>query len=462
MLKHSSNHIYIQRDIAFPRSILKHSSSQLKMAMMRPCCKRLKVEGNKVDRLTDLPINVKHLIQKHLSMEEAARMSVLSTPWRQVWASIPKLVFSAQFCQRMPSDTLIHVIQTILWQHSGAIKTFLLNISSIPSSQHSVIDQWMLLLSRNGVMDLTLQNLGNAPYKLPSYMYGVELERLSLSNCIFRPPCSFRGFHKLKKLSLLKVALELDVAASFLWMPNLMFLQVRGGSGFPNSKIYAPKLLRIFFVTEDTKTLELGHFKDCRELKTVILASTRNNQVEATNLTYLLNCWPEVRHFNLNSYYLKSFATEVERLTTSLNSVRALTLFEFNFDDEDQIFSLLGMLRSSPNLEELLFLSSSKKKGGMEVNVNHFEGPACRTLGLNKLERLKIVNFHGSRTEMLFVRSILSSAPSLLKTILNEDADSVHESQCLRISKELMGFPRASPKLEIICEPSKIAREVLY
>ncbi|XP_059306968.1 F-box/FBD/LRR-repeat protein At1g13570-like isoform X2 [Lycium ferocissimum] len=304
------------------------------MAMMR--CKQLEVEGDKLDRLTNLPINVQHRIQESLSIEEAARMSVLSRPWRHVWASIPKLVFSPHFCQSKPSDTLINVINTILLQHHGAIKTFHLNISSIPSSQHSVIDQWMFLLSRNGVMDLTLQNLDNkAPYRLSYPMYGVELERLSLSNCIFKPPCSFRGFHKLKKLSLLKVALE-DVATSFLWMPNLVYLL------------------------------------------------------------------------------------------------------------------------------DLLFLLSSKKNGGVEVNVNHFEGPACRTLGLNKLQQLKIDNFHGSRTEMLFVRSILSSAPLLLKTIINEDADSVHESQRLKISKELMGFPRASPKLEIICEQSEMDTDVLY
>ncbi|XP_060214134.1 uncharacterized protein LOC132641237 [Lycium barbarum] len=201
---------------------------------------------------------------------------------------------------------------------------------------------------------------------------------------------------------------------------------------------------------------------DCQKLKTVILSSSRNNQDKVINLTHLLNCWPEVRHFNLDSYYLKSFATEVERLPTCLNSLRALTLFEFDFDDEGQIFSLLGMLKISPNLEDLLFLLSSKKKGGVEVNVNHFEGPACRTLGLNKLQQLTIDNFHGSRTEMLFVRSILSSASLLLKTILNEDADRVHESQCLKISKELMGFPRVSHKLEIICEPSKVDRDVLY
>ncbi|KAM3327053.1 hypothetical protein P3S67_002179 [Capsicum chacoense] len=117
------------------------------MAMISCDSKRPYVEGDQLDRLTALPISVKHHIQERLSMEEAARM--------------------------------------VLLQHHGAIKTFVLEISSIPPSKHSVIDQWMLLLSRNGIMNLNLLNLQDAaPYILPSYMYDVELESLCLENRI--------------------------------------------------------------------------------------------------------------------------------------------------------------------------------------------------------------------------------------------------------------------------------------
>ncbi|XP_015076038.1 F-box/FBD/LRR-repeat protein At1g13570-like [Solanum pennellii] len=420
---------------------------------MNMICRNLKrrnVEGGKLDRLTNLPINIKYRIQEQLSVEEAARMSVLSTPWRHVWASNPKLVFSPQFCQRKPLTDIIH---TILLQHCGDIKTFSVNISSIPYSQHSVIDQWMLILSRNGVTDLTLQNRSNALYKLPSCIYDRELEGLRLSNCIVKPPCDFRGFHKLKNLTLHQVVLELNDVTSFLWMPYLVTLQVRACSGFPDSKIYAPRLSEIFFLTKRTENLELGHFIDFRKLKTVILISSKQNQDKTMNLTYLLKCWPEINKFALDSYYLKSFATEAERLLPAyLNSLNVITLFEFDFDDEDQISSLLRMLRVSPNLDLLhLVLSSKKKKtDGMEGNVvNHFEEPAYRTLGvLHKLQRLMIKNFHGSKMEMFFVKFIFASAPLLLKTVIHEDAESVDESQSLNIS-ELLGFPRASPKLKM-------------
>ncbi|KAH0753836.1 hypothetical protein KY290_024106 [Solanum tuberosum] len=143
-----------------------------------------------------------------------------------------------------------------------------------------------------------------------------------------------------------------------------------------------------------------------------------------------------------DSYYIKCFATEAERLPAYLNSLNAITIFEFDFDDEDQIFSLLRLLRVSPNLDFLhLVLSSKKKKtDDMEVNVvNHFEGPAYRTLGvLHRLQRLIIKNFH------VYIRV----CTLLLKTVIHEDAESVDESQSLKIS-ELLGFPRASPKLKM-------------
>uniref|UniRef100_A0A3Q7GEV5 F-box domain-containing protein n=1 Tax=Solanum lycopersicum TaxID=4081 RepID=A0A3Q7GEV5_SOLLC len=420
--------------------------------MMCRNLKRRNVEGGKLDRLTNLPINIKYRIQEQLSVEEAARMSVLSTQWRYVWASKPKLVFSPQFCARKP---LTDVIEAILSHHYGDIKSFCVDISSIPCSQHSVIDRWISFLSRNGITDLTLQNQSNALYKLPSCMYDIELESLRLSNCIFKLPCGFRGFHKLKNLTLHQVVLELNDVTPCLWMPYLVTLHVRECSGFPNSKVYAPRLSELFFFTRRTEDLELGHFMDCQKLKTVVLVSSKQNQHEVMNLTYLLKCWPEICSFGLDScYFLKSFATEAERLPTYLNSLKSITLSEFDFDDDDHIFSLLRILTVSPHLVDLHLALNSKKKKTDDMKVinvvNHFEGPAYRTLGvLHKLQRLMINHFHGSKIEMFFVKFIFASAPVLLNTIIHEDVGSVDESQSLKISQELMSFPRASPKLKI-------------
>ncbi|XP_070017724.1 F-box/FBD/LRR-repeat protein At1g13570-like [Nicotiana sylvestris] len=154
-------------------------------------------------------------------------MSVLSSKWRHIWASNPKLRISADYYRKTNQTCTINIINRILLQHYGPIKTFLLDISMINPFEHSVIDLWMLHLSRNGLVELTLQSLEylNAPYKLTPL-----------------PPCSFAGFHKLKSLKSDGVAFELDVATSFLSVPNLLDLMFVKCSGLHHLNLYAPML----------------------------------------------------------------------------------------------------------------------------------------------------------------------------------------------------------------------------
>ncbi|KAH0675422.1 hypothetical protein KY285_023223 [Solanum tuberosum] len=77
------------------------------------------------------------------------------------------------------------------------------------------------------------------------------------------------------------------------------------------------------------------------------------------NLTNLLSCCPQVRDICMDSSYLESFAsgTEVERLPTRLDNVNLVNSY-IDFDDEDQVFFLLRILRSTPNLKDLTLVWS--------------------------------------------------------------------------------------------------------
>ncbi|KAM3301765.1 hypothetical protein P3S67_016267 [Capsicum chacoense] len=263
--------------------------------------KRLKIQRRKrIDRPTDLPIDIKHQIQEKLPVDEAAKMSVLSRPWRH---------------------------------HDGGIKASVLIISSINCMLHCVIDKWMCLLARIGPMDLTIQNLNpndhlyklkqnpsNHLYKLPWHMYSLELEKLDLFNCIFRSPCSFMGFRKLKSLLLHRVTLELTL--------QLLSCQCQN-----HLKIYAPKLMKLSILNDSIETLNLDRFIDNPKLETVALGVNNYQQDKVLNLTYLLNNWPEVIHLRLDCYYLKCFASgiEAERIPTCLNNLRVLFSILFQF-----------------------------------------------------------------------------------------------------------------------------------
>ncbi|XP_016446510.1 F-box/FBD/LRR-repeat protein At1g13570 [Nicotiana tabacum] len=428
--------------------------------MMTDTYKGLEDGRDKLDRLTDLPINVRHQIQEHMTIEDAARMSVLSSNWRHVWASNPKLRISADFCRKRNQTGTIDIINRILLQHYGPIKTFLLDISMIHPSELSVIDLWMLHLSRNGLVELTLRSLEylNAPYKLPSCVYGVELEHLNLSYCIFRPPCSFGGFHKLKSLKLDGVAFELDIATSFLSVPNLLDLMFVRCSGLHHLNLYAPELLCLTFFYCGIETIKWISFKDCQKLKSFAVIPqeevSQNRQHEAMNLVKLLSSLPKVRGLILDGCSLKFLASGnvARRLSTMLNHLDSLEFYGFDFNDEDQICSLLCILRSCLNLKLLKLLLSRIKKGSRKVDLNQLKGQGCSIDELNNLQALRIHRFHGSKLELRFVRLVLASAPILEKMIINVDEE-VSERQATKISKIIGVFAYSRPALtQVICQ----------
>nr|XP_009596505.1 F-box/FBD/LRR-repeat protein At1g13570-like [Nicotiana tomentosiformis] len=428
--------------------------------MMTNSYKRLRDGRDKLDRLTDLSINVRHQIQERMTIEDAARMSVLSSKWRHIWALNPKLTISADFCRKGKQSSTTDIINRVLLHHYGPIKTFLLDLSIINPSEHSVIDLWMLHLSRNGLVELTLQCLEyiNTPYKLPSSVYGVELEHLNLSNCIFRPPCSFRGFRKLKSLSLSRVSFQLDVATSFLFVPNLLDLMFTQCSGLHHLNIYAPELLCLKFSHCGIDTIKWISFKDCRKVKFFAVLPqeevSQNRQHEAMNLVKLLSSLPEVKALILDGCSLKFLASGnvARRLSTMLNHLVNLEFYGFDFNDEDQISSLLCILRSSPNLKLLNLLLSRIKKGSRKIDVNQLKGQGCMIDELNNLRALGIHRFHGSKVELLFVRLVLASAPILEKMIINVDEE-VSERQATKISKIIGVFAYSRPALtQVICQ----------
>ncbi|KAH0672220.1 hypothetical protein KY284_023307 [Solanum tuberosum] len=135
-----------------------------------------------------------------------------------------------------------------------------------------------------------------------------------------------------------------------------------------------------------------------------------------------LNTLIDIINTILSQHYGPSFAsgTEVERLPTRLDNVKFVRSY-IDFDDEDQVSSILRILTSTPNVKDLILdVWSSEIKGGMEEDVNHFEGPAYGTQEFNKLQKLKIAAFCGLKPELLFVRGV-KGVPSGISQIGNNN-----------------------------------------
>ncbi|KAK6802851.1 hypothetical protein RDI58_000635 [Solanum bulbocastanum] len=424
--------------------------------------KRVAVE---VDRLSDLPINVINLIQEYVHLDAAARMSILSSKWRYIWASHPKLLIYEHFSRNRNQSGIIHVINKILSNHSFGepIKTFFLDIIPIHFSDHSLLDQWMLFLSKNGLLELTLKNNNNvnAPYKLPLCVYSIVLlQQLYLSNCILQPPsCNFR---RLENISLTDVIFDLDNESSscfVLCLPILKKLSFVRCRGLYPLNIHAPQLVSFSMSGRGSGTFNLHSILKCQKLDELIYYPQEevSQNDEMINMPQLPIIFPKIRHFVFDRYSLKFMASGIvaKWLPRSFKTLNILHLCDLDLNNTEQMRYLVYLLTSCPNLSELCTVIDCTKSNGLKASLSEIQ--RCKNIKeLNNLEILNLKEFQGSLEEYWFVMSVRASTP-LLKKIIVSFHSGVDEEKASRIYQWLISLTMlpGSPlnKPQIICEP---------
>lgn len=86
----------------------------------------------------------------------------------------------------------------------------------------------------------------------------------------------------------------------------------------------------------------------------------------------------------------------------------------------------------------------------VEPTSDHLESLDCLDRTLNKLQTIEIINLKGSRLQLLLIKLLLAYSPFLDKLIIRSSETS-DASKRFNIAKDIMWFPRASPKAETIC-----------
>ncbi|KAM7519212.1 hypothetical protein LguiB_018174 [Lonicera macranthoides] len=132
-------------------------------------------------------------------------------------------------------------------------------------------------------------------------------------------------------------------------------------------------------------------------------------------------------------------------------SLKDINLISLGFNDFDQVACALCLLRSSPSLKILKIDASTGADEAGEKVVNYMEAQGLE-MGLNQLQTVRLGSFSGLKAEVLFAKLLLSQSPSL-KRMEIENRSGIDAKEGLRISTELMRFPRASNKAEIVYLP---------
>ncbi|XP_015894253.3 F-box/FBD/LRR-repeat protein At1g13570 isoform X1 [Ziziphus jujuba] len=410
------------------------------------------------DLISDLPQSIIESILTHLPIRDAVRTSILSTKWRYKWNSLTQLVFDEK-CVTLCADralvekNLINFITRALFLHQGPIHKFQLSTSYLQSC--SDIDQWILFLSRNDIKELVLELGEGEWFRVPSCLFHCKkLTRLELFRCELDPPPSFTGFLGLKSLNLHQVIVAPDVIESLISScPQLESLALSYFDSLALN-VCAPNLKYL--------CLE-GEFKDICLENTPLLVSVsvamymtddiaeHFEQSSSCNFIKFLGGVPCLERLIGHIYFTKylSIGHDLGRLTITYSHLKVIELYQVSFEDMKEIFVVLRLITSSPNLEELHISGSSNTLAAIEaLDLDLWEKESLSKCTFPKLKLVKMTEMSGVPHEMEFIKFLLGSSPEL--EIMSIMPCGYVVDGRLNMLIELVKFRRASARAEIL------------
>ncbi|XP_074300757.1 F-box/FBD/LRR-repeat protein At1g13570-like [Silene latifolia] len=404
-----------------------------------------------VDLISNLPRGVIDVIMDNLPLCDVARMSVVSHFWLDIWRSIQKLQFDAQFFKRVLKDKILdtnefsRIVSKILFHYSGHLRKFHLYIPSLKSCPD--VDQWICYLSRTsgGVSDVYIQSQYMPSIKLSSHIFSCgNLETLRLQGFRIIPPHNFEGFRNLTRLELYKIVVN---QKSFNHLvtncPLLQRLRLVECFGLDRIVIDFRKLSHLsvdtMFVSLDVKNavnlvaayfgLDYSHevsHQTCFRVFIKALASSRNLQV-----------------LIFKGQFCKAFFME-PLLPLVFQKLRKLALLSISLDDMDEFYTIINVIRSFPTIERLYIVVAKSKhlvSGTVDYNPN---------VALHRLCYAYVSICSGSILELKLIEFLLACSPNLNRLSITTTGDRKTVFQ-QKMMNQLVRFRRASQKVEVIC-----------
>ncbi|CAN1174420.1 F-box/FBD/LRR-repeat protein At1g13570 [Linum perenne] len=212
-----------------------------------------------IDRISSLPDNAREHILHFLPLRDAAKASLLSTTWGNMWMHLPTLVLDDKsFFQLATIDKLMFNICRVLLLHRGPLRELTLlipNLGSFPDQLYQIL----MFLQDKRLESLTVVDHIER-YNLPSCLFSPSFSRhlktLRLSGCQFpaSSPVSFEGFSMLTVLELRNMNMIGEASLTTLWSfrcHSLSTLILDGFGGYSQRHpilIEAPRLEYFHFV----------------------------------------------------------------------------------------------------------------------------------------------------------------------------------------------------------------------
>ncbi|OWM80803.1 F-box/FBD/LRR-repeat protein At1g13570-like [Punica granatum] len=408
-----------------------------------------------VDRISDLPAHIMDQILLLLPMKEAARTSILSTKWRYKWASIPELVFYGDM-ECYPYDRLlIDIVDHVLRSHVGPIVKFKICHEDIYDSR--AVNRWIRCLSRMPLKEFIFYNVNWKARKISTRLFEFRnLVHLQLTWCIIKLPARFKGLKKLESLDLSNVSstqdqieklisssprltvlrlwhLEDNIECLNICAPNLQSIDIR--SSYEDINFQTPNRL---------VSVEVGLYRPENQP----FMKLRPNVSSKSLCRFLLDL-RLVKTLKFKNSTLKCFSDCYipEKLPEPSVHLKHLSL-GIDFGNSKEILTVVCLLRSCPNLEEVEF---SARCWDVHHTIGSFWEEYCSPEPFKQVKFLYFENTKGTEAELGLIKFLLLNLPTLerIKVVV-----SYFEKVGREYLEELIELPRASPQVRFIYEHS--------
>nr|XP_043638852.1 F-box/FBD/LRR-repeat protein At1g13570-like [Erigeron canadensis] len=381
----------------------------------------MKAQCLDLDRISSLPPDISEYILTLMPIKDALRTSILSRKWRYCWKTMPKLVFegSLRDCGQSEMDKLVFALVLILIRHEGPIEELAISIDAYDSDMVAEFNDRIRYLSgTNKVKKLIFEPVGRYYYQLqPPFFCLQGLELLHLANCYFEHPLTFHGFSGLKSLEFFNVLINPQTFKRFL--------------------------------------------SDCPLLERICLTGQYQRRYQGllreNTFTFveLLTCVPLIKTLQVEDDYMRYLATGgmPQKLPSSLIYLKHLYL-DVCLMEQDEISSVLCMIRSSPNLEQIsfrMFSSSEEFPVRKTTSMDLLDLRDDMSLNLDHLKNFTIENFGNLAIEINLLKLFLAKSPMLEGAWLELSSD-VSVDEEVRLLRDLVQWPpylRASPSAKL-------------